>query len=193
MKRLIQRFVKWLYAEGIEIQVDRAIEAQFNERFPEEFRANTFYTPQLIPQDVLVAVLQYLPNPAEVIHGDWSEVNLRHIRSFSVQLKHASEIHITQTACRVRLAPNLRSDEIYCGRYAHFLDVEVRGCGTVSDIEPDYRFRFSLMQYRLKGDGVGGTVPYWRYNVENPAVIHRFTNETLQRYSRTGFQNFKVQ
>lgn len=85
MKRLIQRFVKWLYAEGIEIQVDRAIEAQFNERF-----------------------------------------------------------------------------------------------------------RFSLMQYRLQGDGVGGTVPYWRYNAENPAVIHRFTCATLQRLSRTGFQNFEV-
>lgn len=67
MKRLIQRFVKWLYAEGIEIQVERAIEAQFNERFPEEFRAKTSYTPQLIPQDVLAAVLRHLPNPA-VIH-----------------------------------------------------------------------------------------------------------------------------
>jgi hypothetical protein len=49
------------------------------------------------------------------------------------------------------------------------------------------------MQHRLQGDGVGGTVPYWRYNAENPAVIHRFIFETLRGISRTGFQNFKVQ
>lgn len=191
MKRLIQRFVKWLYAEGIEIQVERAIEAQFNERFPEEFRAKTSYTPQLIPQDVLAGVLRHLPNPVDIIHGDWSEGNVRHIRSFTAQIEHG--FYITQTALRVRLAPNLRSDEICCGRYAHFLDVEVWGENTSRKSEPDYRFRFSLMQYLLQGDGVGGTIPYWRYNAENPAVIHRFTNETLQRYSRTGFQNFKVQ
>lgn len=190
MKRLIQRFVKWLYAEGIEIQVERAIEAQFNERFPEEFQAKTSYTPQLIPQDVLAAVLRHLPNPADIIHGDWGESNVRHIRSFTAQIEHG--FHITQTALRVRLAPNLRSDEICCGRYAHFLEVEVWEENTSRKSEPDYRFRFSLMQYCLQGDGVGGTVPYWRYNAENPAVIHRFTCATLQRLSRTGFQNFEV-
>jgi hypothetical protein len=191
MKRLIQRFVKWLYAEGIEIQVERAIEAQFNERFPEEFRAKTSYSLQLIPQDVLVAVLRHLPNPADIIHGDWGEGNVRHIRSFTAQIEHG--FHITQTALRVRLAPHERRDEICCGRYAHFLDVEVWGEYTSLSSDPDYRFRFSLMQRRLQGEGVGGTVPYWRYNAENPAVIHRFTFETLRGISRTGFQNFKVQ
>jgi hypothetical protein len=32
-------------------------------------------------------------------------------------------------AARVRLAPELRSDEICCGRYVHLLNVEIHGWG----------------------------------------------------------------
>lgn len=67
-----------------------------------------------------------------------------------------------------RIAIELRSPVICNGRYAHFLDVDIRGWGKISSTEPNYRMRFALMQCPLRGEGVGGQVPYWQYQAENP-------------------------
>lgn len=92
------------------------------------------------------------------------------------------------TAERIKLAPELRSPVICNGRYAHFLDVDIRGWGKISSTEPNYRMRFALMQCPLRGEGVGGQVPYWQYQAENPKILHRFTVDVLDGIAR-GFSN----
>lgn len=179
--------MKWLYAEGVEAITDRLVEDELRRRFPEGFRASP-REDQIIPQDVYVAVLQHLPNPAEIIHGEWlSETNLRNVRTFVVKIA-SRDVQLQMTAERIKLVPELRSPVICNGRYAHFLDVDIRGWGKISSTEPNYRMLFALMQCPLRGEGVGGQVPYWQYQAENPKILHRFTVDVLDGIAR-GFSN----
>lgn len=187
MKRLFRRLMRWLYADGVEAITDRLVEDELRRRFPAGFRVSP-REDQIIPQDVYVAVLQHLPNPVEIIHGEWpSETNLRNVRTFVVKIA-SRDVQLQMTAERIKLAPELRSPVICNGRYAHFLDVDIRGWGKISSTEPNYRMRFALMQCPLRGEGVGGQVPYWQYQAENPKILHRFTVDVLDGIAR-GFSN----
>lgn len=78
--------MRWLYADGVKAITDRLVEDELRRRFPAGFRVSP-REDQIIPQDVYVAVLQHLPNPAEIIHGEWlSETNLRNVRTFVVKI-----------------------------------------------------------------------------------------------------------
>lgn len=128
MKRLFRRLMRWIYADGVEAITDHLVEEELRRRFPEGFRISP-REDQLIPQDVYVAVLQHLPNPAEIIHDEWlSHTNVRNVRTFTVQMA-SRDVQLEMTAERIKLAPELRSPVICNGRYAHFLDVEIRGWG----------------------------------------------------------------
>ena len=187
MKRLFRRLMRWIYADGVEAITDHLVEEELRRRFPEGFRISP-REDQLIPQDVYVAVLQHLPNPAEIIHDEWlSHTNVRNVRTFTVQMA-SRDVQLEMTAERIKLAPELRSPVICNGRYAHFLDVEIRGWGKPSAAKPDYAMRFALMQYPLRGEGVGGQVPYWQYQAENPKILHRFTVDVLDGIAR-GFSS----
>lgn len=189
MKRLIRRFVAWLWSEGVETIVEQRVATELRCRFPEEFRCKTPCHPEVIPQDVYTSVFQHLPTPADVIHADYGDSNTHHVRTFTIQRPNRGDFQVVMVAARVRLAPELRSDEICCGRYVHLLNVEIHGWGNVLRNTPNYTLRFSLMQYRLQGPNVGSTVPYWRYEVEKPAILHHHTEAVLEGVAR-GLQNF---
>ena len=189
MKRLIRRFVEWLWSEGVATIVEQNVATELRRRFPEEFRSKTPYRPEVIPQDVYTAVFQHLPTPADVIHADYGDSNIHHVRTFTIQRPGRGDFRMVMIAARMRLAPELRSDEICCGRYAHLLNVEIHGWGNAPRNTPNYTLQFSLMQYRLQGPNVGGTVPYWRLEVEKPAVLHRHTEAVLEGVAR-GLSNF---
>lgn len=189
MKRLIRRFVEWLWSEGVATIVEQNVATELRRRFPEEFRSKTPYRPEVITQDVYTAVFQHLPTPADVIHADYGDSNIHHVRTFTIQRPGRGDFRMVMIAARVRLAPELRSDEICCGRYVHLLNVEIHGWGNAPRNTPDYTLQFSLMQYRLQGPNVGGTVPYWRLEVEKPAVLHRHTEAVLEGVAR-GLSNF---
>lgn len=189
MKRLIRRFVEWLWSEGVATIVEQNVATELRRRFPEEFRSKTPCRPEVIPQDVYTAVFQHLPTPADVIHADYGDSNIHHVRTFTIQRPGRGDFRMVMIAARVRLAPELRSDEICCGRYVHLLNAEIHGWGNAPRNTPNYTLQFSLMQYRLQGPNVGGTVPYWRLEVEKPAVLHHHTEAVLEGVAR-GLSNF---
>lgn len=184
MKRLIRRFVEWLWSEGVATFCSTIVATELRRRFPEEFRSKTPCRPEVIPQDVYTAVFQHLPTPADVIHADYGDSNIHHVRTFTIQRPGRGDFRMVMIAARMRLAPELRSDEICCGRYAHLLNVEIHGWGNAPRNTPNYTLQFSLMQYRLQGPNVGGTVPYWRLEVEKPAVLHCHTEAVLEGVAR---------
>lgn len=160
MKRLIRWIINWLYAEEIAALVQEAVDDEFEATWPEAFRHQPEHN-SVIPQEIWAAVILNLPNHAEIIHGQWMD-NTNHAHS---------------------------RDEIFCGRYAHLLQVQIRLPGNYNSPKADYVLEFSLMQYRLTGPGMEGAVPYWRCNTK-PDIIHAFTSETLAGIER-GLKHFE--
>ena len=58
MKRLIRRFVEWLWSEGVVMIVEQNVATELRRRFPEEFRGKTPCRPEVIPQDVYTKSLE---------------------------------------------------------------------------------------------------------------------------------------
>lgn len=191
MKRLIRWMINWLYAEEITALVQEAVADEFEARWPEAFRQYPKHELSVIPQEIWAAVILHLPNHAEIIHAKWED-NTHHVLTKTVNIAnstHIRELQLTMDACRVRLEPAERRDEIFCGRYAHLLQVQVRLPGHYNSVKADYTLEFSLMQYRLQGPDAGGAVPYWRCNTRLD-IIHAFTSEMLAGIER-GLKHFQ--
>lgn len=191
MKRLIRWIINWLYAEEITALVQEAVADEFEARWPEAFRQHPKHELSVIPQEIWAAVILHLPNHAEIIHANWED-NTHHVLTKTVNLvnfTYIREFQLTMDAYRIRLEPAQRRDEIFCGRYAHLLQVQVRLPGNYNSPEADYALEFSLMQYRLTGPDVGGAVPYWRCNTRLD-IIHAFTSEMLAGIER-GLKHFQ--
>lgn len=192
MKRLIRWIINWLYAEEIAALVQEAVDDEFEAMWPEAFRHQPEHN-SVIPQEIWAAVILNLPNHAEIIHGQWMDnTNHTHILTRTVKLANTTyirEFQLTMDAYRLRLDHAHSRDEIFCGRYAHLLQVQIRLPGNYNPPKADYVLEFSLMQYHLAGPGVEGAVPYWRCNTK-PDIIHAFTSETLAGIER-GLKHFE--
>lgn len=192
MKRLIRWIINWLYAEEIAALVQEAVDDEFEATWPEAFRHQPEHN-SVIPQEIWAAVILRLPNHAEIIHGQWMDnTNHIHILTRTVKLANTTyirEFQLTMDAYRLRLDHTHSRDEIFCGRYAHLLQVQIRLPGNYNSPKADYVLEFSLMQYRLTGPDVEGAVPYWRCNTK-PDIVHAFTSETLAGIER-GLKHFK--
>lgn len=192
MKRLIRWIINWLYAEEIAALVQEAVDDEFEATWPEAFRHQPEHN-SVIPQEIWAVVILNLPNHAEIIHGQWMDnTNHIHILTRTVKLANTTyirEFQLTMDAYRLRLDHTHSRDEIFCGRYAHLLQVQIWLPGNYNSPKADYVLEFSLMQYRLTGPGVEGAVPYWRCNTK-PDIVHAFTSETLAGIER-GLKHFK--
>ena len=192
MKRLIRWIINWLYAEEIAALVQEAVDDEFEATWPEAFRHQPEHN-SVIPQEIWAAVILNLPNHAEIIHGQWMDnTNHTHILTRTVKLANTTyirEFQLTMDAYRLRLDHAHSRDEIFCGRYAHLLQVQIWLPGNYNSPKADYVLEFSLMQYRLTGPDVEGAVPYWRCNTK-PDIVHAFTSETLAGIER-GLKHFK--
>lgn len=128
MKRLIRWIINWLYAEEIAALVQEAVDDEFEATWPEAFRHQPEHN-SVIPQEIWAAVILHLPNHAEIIHGQWMDnTNHAHVLTRTVKLAnttHIREFQLTMDAYRLRLDHAHSRDEIFCGRYAHLLQVQI--------------------------------------------------------------------